>query len=57
MYRYEAASADGFVDQLIRYIGTGHYFYVTGRIPDKKAPESIDRKLLDRYEIEMPRWQ
>lgn len=57
MYRYEAASADGFVDQLIRYIGTGHYFYVTGRIPDKKAPESVDRKLLDRYEIEMPRWQ
>lgn len=57
MYQYEAASADGFVDQLIRYVGTGHFFYVTGRIPDKKEPESIDRKLLDRYEIEMPRWQ
>ena len=33
-YRFEAASVDGFVEQLVRYVNTGHYFYVTGRVPD-----------------------
>ena len=36
-YRYEAASVEGFVEQLVRYINTGHVFYVTGTIPAHKA--------------------
>ena len=56
-YRYEAVSVDGFVEQLVRYINTGHYFYVTGRIPEGKDVESVDKKLLIRYEVPMPRWQ
>jgi hypothetical protein len=32
-YRCEARSIDGFLAQLIRYVASGHYFYVTGRIP------------------------
>lgn len=57
MYQYEATSGDGFIQQVIRYVNTGHYFYVTGRIPDKKDPKTVDEKLLARYEIAMPRWQ
>jgi hypothetical protein len=32
-YRWEARRIDGFLAQLIRYVASGHYFYVTGRIP------------------------
>ena len=56
-YRFEAVSIDGFVEQLVRYVNTGHYFYVTGRIPAGKSAEKIDQKLLDRYEIAQPRWE
>lgn len=56
-YRYEAVSADGFVEQLVRYVNTGHYFYVTGCIPLDKVSAQVDRKLLDRYRIMMPRWE
>ena len=56
-YRYEAVSVEGFVEQLVRYISGGHYFYATGRIPDKKAPQYVDEKLLGRYQVAMPRWQ
>ena len=45
------------MEQVIRYVGTGHFFYVTGCIPDKKPAASIDEKLLQRFEIAMPRWQ
>ncbi len=32
-YRYEARRIDGFLAQFIRYVASGHYFYLTGRIP------------------------
>lgn len=56
-YRYQAVSIDGFVEQLVRYVNTGHYFYVTGRIPVGKLPDKVDQKLLSRYGIAMPRWE
>jgi hypothetical protein len=56
-YQFEAVSVDGFVEQLVRYVNTGHYFYVTGRVPDGKLALTIDKKLLNRYEISQPRWQ
>ncbi len=56
-YRFEAVSIDGFVEQLVRYVNTGHYFYVTGRIPAGKPAVKIDQKLLNRYEIAKPRWE
>ncbi len=56
-YRYVAASIDGFIEQLVRYVNTGHYFYVTGIIPDGKNPESIDAKLIERYGIDCKRWE
>jgi hypothetical protein len=57
MYRYEATSLPGFIQQLaVSYVGHGYFFYVTGWIPRKKPPEAIDRKLLDRYGIAISRW-
>ena len=56
-YRYETVSIDGFVEQLVRYVNTGHFFYVTGRIPQGKDPDRIDQKLLSRYSVMMPRWE
>ena len=56
-YRYQAVSIDGFVEQLVRYVNTGHYFYVTGCVPVGKLADKIDQKLLSRYGIAMPRWE
>jgi len=57
MYRCVAASEAGFVQQLaVSYLGHGYCFYVTGTIPDRKDPASIDAKLIDRYGIGISRW-
>ena len=56
-YRHEAASIDGFIAQVVRYVASGHYFYVRVIIPARKEPDRVDRKLLDRYDIEKPSWR
>lgn len=56
-YRWIAVSKDGFVEQLVRYINGGHYFYVTGKIPEKKCPETVDSKMLEKFECCWPRWK
>lgn len=55
-YRYEAKSLDAFVAQLMRYVCSGHYFYFTGRIPERKDVTTVDRKLVERYAVAKPRW-
>ena len=57
-YRFEAKSIEGFVQMLAsNYLPHGYWFYVTGRIPDGKSAESIDRKILAKYGIELSRQQ
>jgi len=54
MYRYLAASVEGFVQQLaVCYVTHGYFFYVTGQIPAEKDPEKTDRKIIERYGIEI----
>jgi hypothetical protein len=55
-YRFEAATPEGFVQQLALYIANGYWFYVIGRIPDRKDPRGVDAKLLSRYEINRSKW-
>ena len=43
--------------QLIRYISSGHYFYITGRIPEHKDAEVVDGKLLALYDADRPKWK
>lgn len=57
-YRYEATSVAGFVQMLAsNLLPHGYWFYVTGRVPEGKSPESIDRKILSKYGIEISKQQ
>jgi len=53
-YRCEATSLGGFVQQLaVSYVARGYRFYVTGHVPERKDPRSVDEKLIDRYGIDV----
>lgn len=53
MYRCEAASLAGFVQQLAsRYVASGFFFYVVGRVPAGKDPRRVDAKLVSRYGVD-----
>jgi len=57
LYNCEAATLSGFVQQLaVSYIAKGYRFYVTGRVPLRKDPVDVDRKLIERYGIEISQW-
>jgi len=57
MYRCEAKSVEGFVQQLaVCYVGRGYWFYVAGCIPKGKDPHAVDQKLIDRYQIGISKW-
>jgi len=56
-YQYEAASVQGFIQQLaVAYVTHGYYFYVAGHIPPGKSPEHVDRVLMERYDVACSRW-
>lgn len=57
-YRCEVTSVAGFVQQIACcYLRHGYWWYVTGVIPDHKDPKSVDRKLIDRYDIDITEWR
>lgn len=57
MYRSEAATAAGFVQQLAcSYLANGYHYYVVGEVPERKAPEEVDRKLVERYGLGSSKW-
>lgn len=52
-YRYLATTSGGFIQQLaVSYLRHGYWFYVPGCIPTDKDPLAVDRKLIERYEVE-----
>jgi hypothetical protein len=57
-YRCEAQSPEAVV-QLIAasYLRHGFYWYVTGSIPTGKDPAKIDRKLIEKYGIDVSEWE
>jgi hypothetical protein len=57
-YKCEADSPEAVV-QLIAasYLRHGYYWYVTGTIPDRKDPREVDRKLIDKYDIDLSDWE
>lgn len=58
MERVEALSVAGFVQQLaVNYIGHGYWFYVTGRVPDGKDPREVDRRLTEKYDLNISKWE
>lgn len=57
MGRCEAMSIGGFVQQLaVAYVQHGHWFYVTGLVPDRKDPRAVDEKLIERYGLNISKW-
>jgi len=57
MYRSEATSVEGFVQQLaVAYLGNGYWFYVVGQVPEGKDPRRVDEKLITRYQIDLSKW-
>jgi hypothetical protein len=57
MYRCEATSVEGFVQQLaVSYLGNGYWFYVVGEVPEGKDPRRVDEKLVTRYQIDVSKW-
>lgn len=57
MYRYEATSVEGFIQQLaVAYLTHGYWFYVSGWIPPEKDCRAVDRKLIARYGMDVSKW-
>jgi hypothetical protein len=55
-YRCVATSVTGFVQQLAScYLPHGYWFYVSGMVPEGKAPEMVDDKLIAKYGISLSR--
>lgn len=53
-YRAVTTSVEGFVQQIACcYLRHGYWFYVMGRVPQGKRPELIDRKLTQKYGVEI----
>ena len=49
-YRCEARSLEAFIQQLaVSYVARGYWFYVTGWVPERKAPHAVDEKLIAKY--------
>ena len=56
-YRYEAATVEGFVQQLaVSYLKNGYWHYVRGEVPQGKCPRGVDEKLLLKYGIARSKW-
>jgi hypothetical protein len=56
-YHCEATTLEGFIQQLaVCYVGRGYHLYVTGRVPERKDPRAVDRKLIERYGIEVSKF-
>jgi hypothetical protein len=53
-YRCVATSPEGLIQQVaVCYLRHGYWWYVTGRIPRGKDPEAVDRKLVEKYGIDL----
>lgn len=51
-YRCEAKTVEGFIQQVaVSYLTHGYWFYVTGRVPERKDPSDVDAKLAVKYGI------
>jgi hypothetical protein len=51
-YRCVAVTLEGFIQQLsVSYVARGYWFYVTGRVPERKTPAEVDRALVDKYQV------
>jgi hypothetical protein len=56
-YRCEAASVEGFVQQLAcNLVNKGYWYYVVGEVPARKDPAAVDAKLIEMYKLDQSKW-
>jgi len=55
-YRWETASPDGFVRQVVQHVSSGHHFYFTDRVKEHVDLEALDDKLIDTYRCDVKPW-
>jgi hypothetical protein len=56
-YRCVATSIAGFVQQVaVSYVANGYWFYVAGCVPKGKDPAAVDRRLIEKYDIDISKW-
>ena len=57
-YHYLTHSVGGFIQQVaVCYVQRGYWFYVAGQFPAQKDPQQVDRHLLDKYDIDLSKFQ
>lgn len=57
-YRCEAASVEGFIWQVAScYLKNHYHFYVMGQVRPGRDPREIDRKIVERYRIDVDKWE
>ena len=57
-YHYLTHSIGGFIQQVtVCYVQRGYWFYVIGNIPPKKDPLKTDQFLIDKYGIDLSKFQ
>ena len=58
MYRCRAVLLPAFIQQLaVAYVARGYWFYVSGWIPFNKDAEAVDCKLIEKYGIDISKWE
>ena len=58
MYRCRVVLLPAFIQQLaVAYVARGYWFYVSGWIPFNKDAEAVDLKLIEKYGIDMSKWE
>lgn len=56
-YQCEVHSVTAFVQRIaVDLVQHGHFFYVTGTVPERKEPRSVDAKLIERYGLNLSKW-
>ncbi len=56
-YRYECATPAGFVQRVVVLAQCGYRFFVQGEVPERKAVERVDDKILSKYGVRKTRRQ
>ena len=58
MYRCEARNVSTFIRHLaVNYVSRGYFFYVQGEIPAHKDPAKVDAKIIEKYGLNISKWQ
>lgn len=51
-YRCEVRTTKGLVQQLVtNYVSRGYFYYVTGKLPERKNPHEFDAKMIAKYKL------